>query len=129
MAQTVILVGPSQRQFAKALIDRAPDRAVVRIAEATRSSDANAKMWAMLSDISRAKPEGRRHVPEVWKCLFMQAAGHAAQFETGLDGRPFPTGFSSSRLSVAQMSELIECIAEYGARHEVQWSNEVRDDC
>ena len=124
--QTVILRGASQRALAKQLIDRAPADAVVQISEAKRSLDQNAKMHAMLSDISRAKPEGRMHTPEVWKTLMMHACGHAVQFELGLNGQPFPVGFRSSRLTKAQMSDLIEFIAEYGARHNVLWSEDHR---
>lgn len=57
--QTIILVGAAQRNLAKSLIDQAPRGAVVNVREATRNRDQNAKMWAMLSDVSRAKPEGR----------------------------------------------------------------------
>lgn len=127
MAQTVILRGPVQRDFARYLIDRAPVDAVVTIAEAKRSLEQNAKMHAMLSDVSRAKPEGRCHTPEVWKCLFMSACGHAVQFENGLDGRPFPIGFRSSKLTKAQMSDMIEFIYEYGARHGVRWTEPVQE--
>lgn len=122
MSQTIILRGAMQREFAKALIDKAPIDAVVKISEAKRSDDQNAKMWAMLSDISRAKPEDRKHTPEVWKCLFMNALGHETAFEMGLDSRPFPIGFQSSRLTKAQMSDLIEFIYAYGAQHNVKWS-------
>lgn len=126
MAQTVILRGNSQRDLAKRMIDVAPLGAVVTIREATRTNDQNAKMHAMLSDISRAKPEGRRHTPEVWKSLVMHACGHAVQFEIGLNGQPFPTGFRSSRLTVAQMSDLIEWIYQYGAEHGVVWTEPER---
>ena len=120
MAQTIILRGASQRDFAKRLIERAPDNAVVTIKEATRSTDQNAKLWAMLSDISRAKPEGRQWVPETWKAAFMHALGHQVKFCEGLDGSgPFPLGFRSSRLTVRQMADLITVIQEYGARHGV----------
>lgn len=124
--QTIILRGPSQREFAKLLIDRAPVDAVLNVRAATRSTDQNAKFWAMLSDISRAKPQGRCHTPEVWKCLFMAACGHAVQFEMGLDGRPFPTGFRSSHLSKAEMSDLIEFASSYGTEHGVAWTDETR---
>jgi hypothetical protein len=120
--QTVRLVGPAQRDLAKRMIDLAPDMAVVNIREAGRSGDQNAKLWAMISDVSRAKPEGRTHTAEVWKCLFMSACGHAVQFEQGLDGKPFPIGFRSSRLSKAEMSDLIESVYSYGALHGVRWS-------
>lgn len=122
MSQTVILRGAMQREFAKLLIDKAPADAVVKISEAKRTDDQNAKMWAMLSDISRAKPEGRSHIPEVWKCIFMAALGHETIFETGLDNRPFPIGFRTSKLTKAQMSDLIEFIYAYGAQHNVKWS-------
>jgi hypothetical protein len=61
MSQTVILHGNSQRSFAKQLIDRAPAGAVVTIREAKRTNEQNALMWCLLSDLSRAKPEGRLH--------------------------------------------------------------------
>ena len=120
--QTIRLVGASQRRFAHRMIDAAPNKAVVNIREATRSEDQNVKMWAMISDVSRARPQGRCHTPDVWKALFMKACGHAVQFTEGLDGEPFPVGFRSSRLSVRQMSDLIETIYMYGAEHNVKWS-------
>lgn len=121
--QTAILHGASQRAFAKGLIDRAPVGAVVTVRAATRSTEQNAKMWAMLSDISRAKPEGRHWVPETWKAAFMHCLGHQIQFCEGLDNSgPFPLGFRSSRLSVSQMADLITCIQEYGDRHSVVFS-------
>ena len=123
MTQTVILRGASQRALAKQMIDRAPADAVVKISEATRNADQNAKMWAMLSDISRTKPEGRHWTPETWKCAFMHSLGHQVRFCEGLDNSgPFPMGFSSSKLTVRQMADLITVIAEYGDRHGVRWS-------
>ena len=119
--QTIILRGDVQRQLAKRLIDAAPVDAVVNVREAKRTIDQNAKLWAMLSDVSRAKPDGRCHTTEVWKCLFMQACGHEVQFLMGLDGNPFPSGFKSSRLSVRQMCELIDFIDAWGSERGVQW--------
>jgi hypothetical protein len=122
MTQTVILHGQRERATAKELIDRAPPSAVVTVKQASRSTDQNAKLWAMLSDLSRAKPEGRTHTPEVWKALVMHACGHAVQFEIGLNGQPFPTGFRSSRLSVGEMADLITWIIQYGDEHGVEWT-------
>ena len=126
MAQTVIIRGDVQRALAKAIIDRAPINAVVTVKEGTRTLDQNAKMHAMLSDISRAKPQGRKHTPEVWKALMMKACGHQVQFVLGIDGEPFPVGFRSSRLTKSQMSDLIEFIYQFGAEHGVLWSDEAR---
>lgn len=121
--QTVILANPSNRDFAKHLIDIAPDRAVVNIRESNRTLDQNAKMWAMISDVSRAKPEGRVLRSEQWKSAFMSALGHEVQWLNGIDGHPpFPDDLRSSRLTKAEMSDLIEFIYEYGSRHNVKWS-------
>jgi len=121
---TVILRGASQRDHAKFMIDRAPADAVVTINAAKRTTDQNALMWALLSDVSRAKPEGRCHTPEVWKSLMMHACGHATQFEMGLNGQPFPTGFRTSRMTKAQMSDLIEFILCWGSERGVRWTDQ-----
>ena len=120
----VILHGESQQRHAIDLVRRAPAGAVVTIKPPGRTLDQNDKMWAMLSDVSIAKPEGRAHTPEVWKQIFMNALGYKVAFEMGLDGEVFPTGFRSSRMTVAQMSDMIELMYEYGARHEIKWRNE-----
>lgn len=125
--QTLILAGDRQRDLAKAIIDRAPPYAVVNVREAKRTSEQNAKLWAMLSDIARAKPQGRNLPTEIWKSLFMAQCGHKMRFEPDLDGEGVVAiGFRSSRLTKAEMSDLIECIAAYGAQHGVQWSDEAR---
>ena len=127
MAQTVIIRGDLQRSLAKAIIDRAPIDAVVTVREGTRTSDQNAKMWAMLSDIARAKPEGRVMPPEHWKAAFMSAFGVEIVWQQGIDGSPaFPAGFRTSRLSRAKFADLITFIQEYGDRHGVRWSDEAR---
>lgn len=126
MTQTVILRGRSQKDFAKGLIERAPVDAVVQVRLATRSNLQNSKLWAMLSDVSRSKPEGRHWTPETWKAAFMHLLGHHVRFCEGLDhSGPFPLGFSSSKLTVAQMADLITCILEYGDRHGVEWTEPV----
>ncbi|MFP4239820.1 MAG: recombination protein NinB [Rhodosalinus sp.] len=126
--QTVILRGPAQRSLAKRLVDEAPQDCVVTIAKPKRTLDQNAKMWAMLSDISRACPDGRRHPPETWKSLFMHACGFEVAFLMGLNGEPFPVGWRTSKLTKAQMSDLIEAIYAYGAEHGVEWSEPHPDE-
>lgn len=127
--QTVILRGRDQRQLAHRLIDAAGDGYVVNVKEPTRNNDQNSRLWAMLSDISRAKPEGRMFTTDLWKSIFMNACGHEVQFISGIDGgTPFPVGFRSSRLTVRQMADLITFIQEYGDRHSVAWSEPHPDE-
>ena len=105
-------------------MDAAPEGAVLNIRKANRSSEQNAKLWAMLSDVSRAKPQGRELPPEIWKCLFMSAAGQQCRFEPSVDGRGVvPIGFKSSRLSKAEFGELLDAIDAYGSQHGVEWSD------
>ena len=123
MAQTVILSGRYQRDLARQLIDAAPPGSVLTIREAKRTIPQNSRMWAMLSDIARAKPEGRSMSPEAWKAAFMSALGHEIIRQPGIEGAPpFPAGFRTSKLSKAGMSDLMEFIAAYGTRHGVQWT-------
>jgi hypothetical protein len=121
----IILHGQTQRRFAHEAIDGAAPGSVVTISPPGRTLDQNAKLWAMLSDISRAKPMGREHTPDVWKSLVLHACGHEMQFVAGLDGLPFPLGFRSSRLSKEQMSNVIEWLYWFGAQHGVVWSDDV----
>lgn len=121
------LVGPIQRQFAKSEIDRAPHGWIVTLKEPTRTVDQNARMWAMLTDLSKQQPDGIVETPDGWKMLVMHAAGHECQFMQGLDGRPFPVGFRSSRLSVRQASDLMDWISAYGDERGVVWSEPLRD--
>lgn len=129
MPHTVRLIGPPQRALARSLIEQAPDGYVVQITPPKRTLDQNARMWAMLSDVARAAPEGRRWTPETWKAAFMHALGHEILWQPGLDGHsPFPAGFRTSRLNKRQMADLITLIAEYGDRHGVAWSEPHPDE-
>lgn len=118
---TIRLTTPHSRNRAAYLCQQAPHGHIATIAAPTRSCDQNAKLWAMLTDVSMSKPQGRRMTPEQWKCVFMQACGWEVQFLEGLDGQPFPAGFRSSRMTVKQMSDLIEFIQSYGDQHGVRW--------
>lgn len=123
IGQTIRLRGAFQKEIAHRLIDRAPEDAVLNIRPSTRTGEQNDKMWAMLSDISRAKPDGRDHTSEQWKAIFMAACGHKPVFLPDLDRDSFIClGYKSSRLTKAEFSELIEAIYAYGAEHGVRWS-------
>lgn len=120
MTHTVILAGDKQRDFAHKLVAQAPLGYVVSITPQTRTGEQNAKLWAMLTELSKAKPNGRTHSPDTWKLLAMHACGFECQFEMGLNGQPFPIGFRSSKLTKGQMSDLLEWITAYAAEAGVE---------
>ena len=120
MTHTVILVGDKQRDFAHKLVAQAPLGYVVSVKPQRRTNEQSNLMWALLTELSKAKPNGREHTPEVWKLLVMHACGHACQFEIGLNGQPFPSGFRSSQLTKAEMSDLIEWIYQFAAEAGVE---------
>lgn len=126
--QTIIL--GRFRETAHRIVDAAPAGSVMEVSAPRRTNDQNALMWAMLSDISRAKPEGRSLTPDVWKSLFLHSLDHAQRFEMALDGKGMvPVGFRSSRLTKQQFSDLIETIHEYGARHNVEFHDAFAAGC
>ena len=130
--QTVVLIGQPARDEAKRLIDCAPDSAVVNIRQAARTNDQNAKMWAMLSDVSRqTEHAGRRYSSEGWKQLFMHACREELnmelQFINGLNGEIFPLGFRSSQLRKSQMVDLITFIQSWGDQNGIHWTNEATE--
>lgn len=118
----VKITGERQRMYALTCVEECEAGSVMTIARPRRSTEQNAKMWAMLSDVARSEPEGRQWTPETWKDAFMHSLGHQVLFVDALDGSgPFPVGFKSSGLTVPQMSDLITVIQEYGDRHDVSW--------
>lgn len=125
--QTIRLVGASQRALAHKLVEYAPQDAVLNIREATRTLDQNAKFHAMISDIARAKPQGRVLPTDTWKVLILAACGHKMRFEPALDGDGVvPVGLRSSRLTKAQMSDAIEWMYAWGAEHGVVWTEPMK---
>lgn len=121
--QTIRLVGPRQRLFAKQQVDLAPDGWVVKIAAETRRDAQNRKLHPMLRDIQRQVPGFAGYSGEDIKLRFLNALGTEMRFLPELEGQGmFPVGLRSSTLTVQQFSGLVELIYQFGARHGVRWS-------
>ena len=123
MADTIRLIGPTQRAYAHKLIDAAPDGYVVKLGAETRRDRQNALMWALIADLQRQVPAMAPYSADDIKSRFLHALGAEMRFLPVLEGEGvFPLGMRSSTLTVAQFAGLIEIIHEYGARHGVAWS-------
>ncbi|NKX40988.1 hypothetical protein HGG71_05825 [Rhodobacteraceae bacterium R_SAG2] len=127
MAAVVRLINAETRARAKHWLNIAEAGVIVSFRKPTRSTDQNAKMWAMINDIRQQKDKhGKEMQADVWKAAFMRACGHEVAFATGLDGEPFPLGFRSSQLSVSQMADLITFIQQWGDEVGIIWSDEAK---
>lgn len=92
---------------------------VMEIRDRKRTDDQNAALWSLLGQIQKQRPthNGVKMTPDLWKAVFMQAAGAEIVFVPTLeDGGMFPLGLRSSQLTKAEFSELLEYILAWTAR-------------
>lgn len=117
----IVMNSSADREKAARWIWKAPAGTRVEFKASKRSLPQNDRMWAMLTDVAEQVTHcGNRYTPDQWKVLFLHACGREVQFLPGLDGKTFlPWGQSSSDLSKAEMSELIEFIFAWGAENGV----------
>lgn len=123
----LVLSNKAVRDRAMAWVAKVPDGTRVEFREARRSHEQNDKMWAMLTDIARQRPthNGVKMTPDLWKAVFMQAAGAEMTMLPTLEADGFfPLGLRSSELSKAEMSGLIELMNAWVAVNEIQWTEE-----
>jgi hypothetical protein len=80
-------------------------------------------MWSLLTDIAeQVRHCGQRWDSESWKCAFLRMMGKKMEFMPALDGDGVVAiGYHSSRLSKAEMSEMIMRIQAYGDEHGVKF--------
>ena len=87
-----------------------------------RTLDQNDKLWPMLADISRqVQWAGMWLKPEDWKDLFT-AALRGQRVVPGIDGGFVALGQRTSKMSVRELSELIEYMYAFGSERGVEWS-------
>lgn len=122
---TLRLANAQVRARAHHWINTAPDGTIVEFREAQRTSDQNAKMWAMLTDVARQHEHfGQRYEPDAWKILFLTALGKELRLAPALDGKGVVAlGTSSSKLSKSEMSDLFEFMLAWGAENGIIWSD------
>jgi hypothetical protein len=118
----IILNTTANREAAAKWCRTAPDGTQVEFREKRRTDDQNRLMWAELTTLARLRPyhNGVRMSPDTYKCMFMHALGHETRFIPTMDGDGvFPLGMRSSRLTIPEMSDLIELLNAFAAREGV----------
>lgn len=116
------LVHSTARQMAVRAVTLAPEGMVVEIKPKTRSLEQNAALWAMLTDVSRQVDwHGQKLTPEDWKHVF-SASLKQQRAVPGLDGGFVVLGQSTSKMTVREMSDLMEVISAFGAERGVRFT-------
>lgn len=121
----LILHNNELRAKAKKWIDQAPNGTRVEWKAPKRTIRQNDRLWAFLTEISQqVMYHGIKLSPDDWKTVFIDALNREIRMVPNIDGTGFVNlGRSSSDLSKQEMSDLMELIAAFGARHGVTFKD------
>jgi hypothetical protein len=91
-----------------------------------RSIPQNDRMWAMLTDVAtQVTWHGVRLTPDDWKLIFLDALNRELRMVPNIDGNGFVNlSRSSSDLTKAEMTDLIDLIHAFGANHDVKFQDQ-----
>lgn len=99
-------------------------RMVVEVRAETRSLEQNARLWAMLTDISKqVEWYGHRLTPEEFKHVFTAALSRQ-KVVPGIDGGFVVLGKSTSSMTKSEMSELMELVSAFASERGVVFSGD-----
>ena len=99
-------------------------RMVLEVKPQTRSLEQNARMWAMLTDISEQVDwYGRKLSSEEWKHVF-SASLKKQDVVPGLDGGFVVLGMSTSKMTKGEMSDLQTLMEAFGVQQGVIFKKE-----
>lgn len=94
----------------------------VSMATETRSVAQNALMWSCLSDVARqVEWHGQKLDEEAWKDM-STAALKRQRVVPGIDGGFVVLGTRTSKMTIVEMTELIDFLHAFGDERGVRWS-------
>jgi hypothetical protein len=98
-------------------------RLELSVKEAKRTNEQNSLLWARLGELSRQVVwHGQKLTDAEWKDV-MTAALKRQKVVPGIDGGFVVLGSSTSRMSVAELTELLDCIEAFGAQQGVTFKD------
>lgn len=108
----------------------APDNFRVEIRERTRSLDQNALMWELLTTLSTSlqwpvNGKSETLTPDEWKDILSASLDQESRIAQGIRGGFVMIGKRTSKMTVRQMTDLIELIYAFGAEHDIAFSESV----
>lgn len=100
---------------------------VLTIKPETRSTLQNARLWAMLTEVSQQVDwYGKKLSPEDWKHV-LTASLKKQEAVPGIDGGFVVLGLSTSKMTIAEMSELQTLIEAFGSQQGVKFSAQLEE--
>jgi hypothetical protein len=114
-------------EFARTILETgAWVRVVVEACKSVRSIEQNDKMWAVLTDIAKQVPwhvDGKLQLldKEDWKEILTAGLKKTQRVAAGVEGGFVMLGTRTSRMTVQEMTDLIEFAHAFGAEHDVTW--------
>ena len=123
--RTLILDRDDNRERVATWAKNAPLGTVVEFRQARRTGDQNAHLWAALGDVAaQLEWHGQKLDADDWKLIFMNALNSEMRIVPALDGKGFVNiGNQSSKLSKAEMSDLLELIFSFGTQAGVKFKS------
>jgi hypothetical protein len=118
-------------EFGKALAESAAVEIMVRPVKSRRSLAQNAKLWAMLADISRQVEWPVNGVmskldAEEWKAIFTATVRQEVRMAAGISGGVVMLGRSTRKMSVQEMTDVIEFMHAFCAERGVVLGEQAR---
>ena len=125
MKRTLTITGEVARKAICNHVMAADEGYIVTIAEPSRNPEQNAKMWAMLADVSEQTDwHGNKLNPEEWKDL-LSAGLVQSKVVPNMTGNGFVIlGQRTSKLSKSQFAALIELITAFAVERGVIFGDE-----
>lgn len=128
---TVILSGQVRRELAHRAVAHAPGGSIVTISPPGRTLPQNARLHAMITDVARqVEWAGAKRNVEAWKDIFtaaLRSANHGLDVVPGINGGFVLLGMHTSRMTKAELGDLMTLIEAFGAEHGVEFSEGDRE--
>lgn len=119
----VVIKSQADRNLITRWAGQVDDGTRVEFKAAKRTLPQNDRLWAMLTDVAtQVTWHGTKLRADDWKLIFLDALKRELRMVPNIDGNGFVNlGRSSSDLSKSEMTDLIELIFAFGAKHGVQF--------
>ena len=122
--KTFVLVHHQARLNALEAVKNAPDGWMVQVKEKTRSIEQNALLWSRLEQVSKQVDwYGEKLTSEDWKHVF-SASLKKQKAVRGIDGGFVVLGQSTSKMTKAEMADLLTLMEAFAAERGVNFKDE-----